>query len=319
MPEFSRRDVLGFALAAACASAPLAHAAEPVKIIANYPPGASLDSLARAYAEGIREVSGDIAVVDNRAGANGNIGAAAAVQAPGDGKTLLVTPDAVVTANPFLYKNSGFDIARLVPVGMLSFQPSVLVVRNGSPMKNVAGFIKEAKKGILTYASAGPGSGGHLTMGYLISVAGLKMTHIPYKGGAPALMALMAGEVDSAFLALGNAMPLIKQGKLTALAVSSKQRLTELPQVPTMTESGYPDFVVVAGNMVMVPASASPAVREQLSSQLQKIVRTEQFKRTVLTLGMEPASFDTAGTERWLSTERSRWQTLIDNRVISAE
>lgn len=305
-------------LLTACVATTPVHADTIYRFVANFSAGAATDTLARALALAWRDTETQ-AMVDNIAGANGNIGAASVARSAPDGTTLLVTPDLVVTANPALYRNTGFDVASLTPIGMLSLQPSVLTVRAGSPIRSVVDFVAHARKRALTYASAGVGSGGHLTMGYFADAARLKMTHVPYKGGAPALVALLAGEVDAAFMVLGNSLPNIRQGRVTALAVSSERRSPQLPEVPTIVEAGYPGFVVNSGNMVMVPLATPAPIHTRLEARLRSVTGAPPFQAVLDSLGMQPASLGSKDTADWLAHERTRWAQVIRERGITLD
>lgn len=296
-----------------------AMASDIVKVVVAYPPGASLDNLARLYGDQLRTVSGTTVVVENKAGANGQIGAQSVVQSDPDGKTLLFAPDTMVTVNPFLYKQSKFDVTNLVPVGMVALQSSVLVVKGDSKLTSLKELQDSAKSKDITYSSAGAGSSGHLVMSYYQKLSGIKATHIPYRGGASAALAVISGEVDSAFLAVGNVMSSIKQGKLKALAVTSPSRLEELTDVPTMAELGHKDFVLRNGNMVMVPKTTPSAVRTTLFNDLKKVSVTPKFKQSVTELGMEVSVMNEKETSAWLATERARWEKIIQSSGIKVE
>jgi len=299
--------------------APLAHGAEPTRLVVAYPPGASLDSVSRTFGEQLRQILGDTVVVENRAGANGTIGAQAVAQSAPNGKTLLISSDTLVTVNPYLYTKSSFDVSSLTPVGMLAFQSSVLVVRADGGAKTVKDLVESARQKEITYSSAGPGSSGHLVMSSLVAASGIKAVHVPYKGGAPAVMAVMSGEVDAAFLAVGNVLPHVQQGKLRALGVSSPARLQQLPNVPTMVESGFKDFVVRNGNLIMAPKNTPADVKGQLNKQFAQAQSTKAFQDALVNLGMEHAILTAEETAKWLATEGRRWERVIKDNGIKVD
>jgi tripartite-type tricarboxylate transporter receptor subunit TctC len=294
-------------------------ASDPVKLVVGYSAGASLDALARAYAEQVRVATGGALIVENKPGANGYLSAQVVSSADGDGKTLLFASDTIATVNPILYTTSKFDVSTLAPVGMIALQSSILVVRADSRIANVRDFVEAARERGVTYASAGPGSSGHLVMSYFLDQAATKSTHIPYKGGLPAVLAVLGGEVDGAFLATGNVLPQIQQGKLKALAVTSAQRLSQLPQVPTMKELGYKDFVLLTGALLMVPKRTSPEIQADLASQIKLVTASRKFQQNVERLGMEVSPMSAAETAKWLAREHTRWAQVIRAHQIKVD
>ena len=218
-----------------------AQARRQVQVVVPYPPGGPLDTVARIVAQRLSSQASDIYIVENRAGANGNLGARAVAQARPDGNTWLFGSDALVTVNPALYaRQLGYDPEReLKVVAAVGSLPSILVVNPRSGPRTLQEFVELGKRGEISYASGGVGSAGHLTMEYLGSVAGLKLQHVPYRGGAPAMTDLVAGQVQAAFVAIGGALDHVRSGALRALAVSSAQRIAAVPDVPTIKESGF--------------------------------------------------------------------------------
>lgn len=313
-----RRSLLVAGLLLGCAHA--SFASEAIKLVVPYPPGAALDATARLIANQLKDAMDASIIVENRAGANGNIGSMAVSRASPDGRTLLMTSDAVVTTNPALYKKTGTSIAAaLEPVGMLSYLSSVLVVPVNSKIKTVAEFVEASKERELTYASGGSGSAGHLTMAYFAGVVGSRLMHIPYSGGAPAILALMSGEVDCAFLALPNALAQVKAGKLRAIAVSSLQRSPQLAGVPTISESGYKDFEVRTAYMLMAPAKMPADAAKKLESQLAAVAASREFQTQIVNLGMEPTWQGAQSTKTWLARETRRWTGVIDKHGLSVD
>lgn len=296
---------------------PVAHA-QAVRMIVPTAPGGSVDLSARLLAERLRASTPQTIVVENRAGASSNLGAAFVAKAAPDGNTLLATADGVVTVNPTLYANSGFSVSELAAIGMYGIQPSVLVVPAQSPVRTVAEFVAAAKGREMSYASAGVGSGGHLTMEYFGSVIDARFLHVPFSGGGPAMQALVAEQVDSAFVLLPTALPHIRSGKLRALAVSGRERSASVPDVPTVVESGWKDFEVRVAYLMMVPARTPPAVVEGWSKAVREALADDDFRKRLSDMGMEPRYLDPAATTEWLGRERARWEALMHRHGIKA-
>lgn len=301
----------------ATASALPVLAADPVRLVVPFPAGGALDYTGRQLAEKLRPLLNRDFIVENKAGANGNIGAAAAASAEPDGNTLLVTADGVVTVNPHMYKKSTLKLSDLRPVATVATLPQLLVVPASSPAKSVADFIALGKKRELTYASGGVGSGGHLAMAYLSELADIKTLHVPYQGGAPALTALLGQQVDSAFLVLPSAIAQIQSGKLRALAISSAERSPQMPDVPTVAESGLKEFAVQQAYLMMAPARTPDAQVHAMGSALSKVVGDPSFKQGLAERGMTPLYMDAAKTAAWLNAESARWKKVITTNQIS--
>jgi tripartite-type tricarboxylate transporter receptor subunit TctC len=183
----------------------------------------------------------------------------------------------------------------------------------------VAEFVAHAKTTEVPYASGGIGSGGHLTMEYLGSVAGLRLSHVPYRGGAPAMTDLIAGQVPAAFVVIGNAIGHVRSGALRALAVSSPQRVPQLPEVPTMIESGYPGFEVQLGNLVWLPAGTPPDIVARVSAQVQRAVADPGVQQKLREQAIDPWQIAPAAATQWLATEKRRWTELMAARNIRAQ
>jgi tripartite-type tricarboxylate transporter receptor subunit TctC len=310
-------------LGAAALAAPLPLRAQPrqVTIVVPFPPGGTTDIMGRLIAQKVAEATGDTVVVENRAGANGNLGSRAVAQARPDGLTWLVNSDGIATVNPALYPGRmGFDPeADLQVVATIGTLPSLFVVNPRTPWRSVAEFVAHARTTEVPYASGGIGSGGHLTMEYLGSVAGLKLSHVPYRGGAPAMADLVGGQVPAAFVVIGNAIDQARSGQLRPLAVSSLRRVAALPDVPTMVESGYPGFEVVLGNLVWLPARTPPEIAARVSEQVRRAVADPAVQQRLRTQAIDPWDLPPEAAAQWLTTERRRWSALIAERGIKAE
>lgn len=238
-----------------------------VRVVIPFPPGGPPDILARALAEPFREKFSQPLVIDNRAGASGNIGAEIAAKAAPDGHTLIVMPDTIMTVNPHVIRKAGFDPAQdLTPLTLLT-RISLMLLCNGSvPAKNVRELVALAGTNPLNYASGGAGAPNHLAMELFAFHAGAKMRHVPYKGAAPVLQALLASEVQCAFLGTPAVLAHIKSGRVNPIAISSATRSPMAPQVPTVAESGIKDFDVTFYQVLAAPRLLAEPVKRTITA-----------------------------------------------------
>lgn len=244
-------------------TAPLALAAwpdKPIRIIVPYPPGGPSDIVLRAAIEKMQPMLGQPIVLENKPGAGGNLGAAEAARAAGDGYTWFFATDNVVTINPHVYKRAGFKPDDLVPVIVASSFSQTLVCHPSLGARTLADLVKAAKTSRLSYASGGAGAPGHLAMELLLATAGIEMEHIPYKGPAPAAQDVIGGQVPCGFLAGPTVLPHIRSGRLVALAVSGARRSPVLPEVPTVAEAGHPGYDATFLLAVFAPKGVPEAV-----------------------------------------------------------
>jgi tripartite-type tricarboxylate transporter receptor subunit TctC len=278
-----------------------------------FPAGGSLDALTRIVTQNIGERTGMRFVVDNKAGANGNIGARSALQAAPDGRTWLFGHDALITVNEALYaKQGGFDArADLKALRGFAQSPSILVVHPDFGPKTIAEFIEFGRKTEIVYASGGIGAAGHLTMEQFGRTAGLKLRHVPYRGGAPATNDLIAGQVSAAFLAIGGAMAQVQAGTLRALAVSTLKRSAQAPDVPTVAESGYPGFESVETYFVFVSSKTAPKLSEEIGRELGISLSDAAVQERIRKLGIEPVQMDAQACEGWLEKAYAMKTRLI--------
>jgi tripartite-type tricarboxylate transporter receptor subunit TctC len=328
MTHCTRRAALKFAamnlplLASLPASAQQTFPSRPLRLVVPYAPGGTADALARALAEHMRKSLGQPVVVDNKPGANTAIGAQMVATAAADGYTLLLATGSTMVTNPLMYAKLGYDPRDLAPVGMVAVAPLVVEVHPDVPAKDLAELIRlvRAKPGRLNYASTGAGSVIHLASLLLESQAGLQLTHIPFKGSSPALAAVLSGEVEVFLDSIGSSMPLIKAGKLRALAVTTPKRLKVLPNVPTVAESGFPGFDASAWYGVLAPARTPTEVVARLNASIATALGDkgfrEQFEATGLAVAA-PASASTFAAQ--LVRETDRWAPLIRGKKLALE
>jgi tripartite-type tricarboxylate transporter receptor subunit TctC len=253
---------------------------KPVRVVVPYPPGGPTDIVARVLFQQVSEATGQQFLVDNRAGAGGNIGAEIVAKSPADGYTLLIGTTAHAI-NMSLFKNLSYDVQKdFAPVSLLTQGPLVLVAHPQFPANSIKEVIElaKSKSGGLNFASSGNGQSTHLSAELFNTMAGIKMSHVPYKGSAPALTDVMSGQVDVMFDTTLSAMPFAKAGKLKALGLTSPVRSPAAPDVPTIAESGLLGYEVFAWNGVFVPAGTPKAIIQQLNDQIRKAMLLPQVK-----------------------------------------
>jgi tripartite-type tricarboxylate transporter receptor subunit TctC len=309
------RAGLAAVLAAGTAAEVLADTwpSKPISIVVPFAAGGSSDVTARMLAAKLRAEFGQNFVVENRPGAGGNIGADAVAKAAPDGYTLLLATSTHVT-NPALYKSLPYDFLRdLVPVSQVAFIPSVLVVNPSVPAKTLPEFIKliQDAKGAVNYGSSGSGSSPHLAAAVFNKMAKGNMTHVPYKGSAPALADLLGGQIQAVFSPFVDALPHIKAGKLRALGMTSKGRSALLPELPAIGEA-LPGYDVVLWNGIFAPARTPPDIVARLSEAIAKIVRQPDTKKLLAEQGSEPVSSTPAEFRDFVASEAPRWRSLVE-------
>jgi tripartite-type tricarboxylate transporter receptor subunit TctC len=263
---------------------------KPIKIIVGYSAGGATDILARLVAVKMGNTLGQSVIVENKPGANSNVGAEIDARSPTDGYTLYAFSIAN-TINMSLYPKLGYDALKdLEPIGMIAKIPNILVVNPNLPIKTVAEYVryaKESKDGV-TFASSGSGSSIHLSGEMFKMQSKIQMLHIPYKGSAPAVTDLLGGQVDSMFDNAPSAMPHIQSGKLRAVGITSAQRSPLLPEVPTLAESGYPNFDVQSWFALAVPAGTPKPIIEKLNAALNKALTAPDVRQRLQELGATP-------------------------------
>jgi tripartite-type tricarboxylate transporter receptor subunit TctC len=314
-----------FALLLACAVSLTAGAqqwpAKPVRIIVPFPAGGSADLMPRVVAEKLAQKWGQPVIVDNRPGAAGNIGADAVFRAEPDGYTLMSSPPPPLVINKLLYPRLSYDPEEFVPITVIGAIPNVLLVNPQLPAASVAELIAYAKAnpGKLNYASQGSGSTSHLTAELFKSMAGgLEITHIPYKGTAPALTDLLAGQVDMMCDNLGVSLPHVRAGKLKALAVASRKRFAGLPGVPALAET-LPGFESAAWFGIVAPPRTSAAIADKVAVGVQEALKLPDVRKRLADLSAEPLGYGPAETAAFMRQESERWGAVIRAANVKLE
>jgi tripartite-type tricarboxylate transporter receptor subunit TctC len=283
-----------------------------LKVIVPFPPGGAIDAMARLLAPRLSDALGQSVVVENRPGAGGTIGTAAAAQST-DGHTLLMVSIAHAV-NPALYPrlpyDSGADFAPVAPVAVV---PNLLVVPAARPWRSLAALIEAARRqlGELTYGSAGSGTSIHLAGALFCALAGVEMTHVPYRGSGPAVADLVSGRLDAMFDSVTSAGPHIASGRLRALAVTTGRRIAAFPDLPSVAEAGVPDYVVDPWFAMLAPRSLSAEARERAGSIVRQAIDNPSLRERFATIGAEPMAGDAASLERLVAAETTKWGELI--------
>ena len=286
---------------------------KPVKVVVPYPAGGATDIAARVVFQQVSEATGQQFIIDNRAGAGGNIGAEAVAHAPADGYTLLIATTAHAI-NMSLFSNLRYDVIKdFTPVSLLTQGPLVLVATPGFAANNVSELIAlaKAKPNTLNFASSGNGQSTHLSGELFNTMSGIKLSHIPYKGSAPALTDVMAGQVPLMFDTMLSAMPFVNSGKLKALAVTSSSRSPAAPNVPTVAESGLPAYEVFAWNGLLAPAGTPKPVLARLSEELKKAMQLPQVKDKFSAQGFAPSWNSPEQFGKFLQNEVTKWAITV--------
>ena len=294
---------------------------KPIKFIVPYPPGGGTDVIARIVQEPLSSNLGQQVIIENRGGAGGSIGSEAAARSPADGYTVLFTLSSH-TINPAIYPKLSFNTEKdFLPVVTIASLPQILVANPDFPAKNVKDVIDmaKAKPGTVAYASVGNGSPGHLAGAMMAGAANVKMTHIPYRGGGPAVTDVMGGQVPLLWVSIPAAANFVKAGKLKALAVSTTKRSAVFPDVPTMIESGFKDFEVDSWYAMFVPANTPKAAVDRLNAAANKVLTTPEVKEKLLNQGAEAVGGSPEALGRVVKAELVKWDKVVKENGIKAE
>ncbi len=284
-----------------------------VRVILPFPPGGGVDSAGRILAQKLTESFGQSFIIDNKGGANGNIGTEVAAKTPNDGMTLLFTGAGFVT-NPSLYKKIPYNPFKdFDSISLMALGPNVLVVHPSLPVHSVQELIALAKSqpGRIGFAGSGNGSTPHLAGELFNHMAGVQMLHVPYRGSGPAMLGLLAGDAPVMFLPAINAGPLIASGRLRGIAVTSKERLESLPDLPTVASSGLPGYESSQWYGILAPAGTPVDVLNVLNSHVQKIMRTPEMRERMKNDGLVPAAGSREQFAAHLRTETEKWSKVI--------
>jgi tripartite-type tricarboxylate transporter receptor subunit TctC len=296
------------------AQAQTAWPAKPIKILVGYAAGGSTDVTARIIAQALSERLGQPVLIENRAGAGGNIAAEAAAKADPDGYTLLMATSSTFATNPALYKSLPFDVqADFAPIIVTAFIPNLMVVNPAVPASNLKDFIAYAKAnpGQLNYGSAGNGTSQHISGALFGSLAGVQMTHIAYRGGAPAVNDLLGGQIQVLFAPLVEVVQQVRAEKLRALGITTAKRSPLLPEVPTIAET-LPGYEVTLWNGLLAPAKTPPEIIERINRAAIDALRSEEVKAKLAEQGSEPVGNTPAEFRAFIGSELSKWKRLVE-------
>jgi tripartite-type tricarboxylate transporter receptor subunit TctC len=306
--------IAAIAVAASSAAQTPAYPTKPIRLVVPFPPGGATDIIARAVAQKLGEAWGQSIVVDNRPGAGGNIGTELVAKAPPDGYTLEMGTVGTHAINASLYAKIPFDnIKDFVPIILVAGVPNVLEVTPSLPVNSVQELIAYAKAnpGKLNFASSGNGTSIHLSGELFRVMTGVQMTHVPYKGSAPALQDLIAGQVQLMFDNLPPSLPQIKSGKLRALAVTSAARAPALPDVPTIAESGLPGFEASSWFGLLAPAGTPPAIIAKINAEVAKWLASPEGKEKLASIGANAAGGSPEDFARHIQAETAKWAKVV--------
>lgn len=304
-----------FPLAASAQSYP----AKPIRVIVGQAPGGATDIVSRALAQKLTEQMGQSVVIDNRSGAAGSIGSAIAASANPDGYTALII-SSTYTINPSLYRKLPFDPVRdLKPVTLIASSPFLLLVHPAVAAKTTRELIALAKTRSLTYGSGGIGSSGHLAAELFASMAGITLTHVPYKGAGPALIDALAGQVNMLMSSIVSGMPYAKSGRLRALAITTRDRSNALPELPTIAESALPGYDFSSWYGLMVPAGTAPAIVARLNGETVKALKAPDLKQRLASEGCEPVGSTPDELGNYIRAEMARWAKIVKASGMHAD
>lgn len=293
----------------------------PVKIIVPFAAGGTVDIVSRSLAERLGALLGQPFIIENRPGAGGNMGTEVVVRALNDGYTLLLSGSPTIAVNPHLYKNLSYDpIADLTPIALIAVAPNLLVVNPNLPVKTVEDLVALArsKPGQFSFSSAGNGTSGHLAGELFRRQAQIDIQHVPYKGQADAITGVIRGDVAFAFVTVAGTLQQVKAGRLRAIAITSKTRSALAPDVPTVVQSGFTDFEVLAWYSMAAPKGMSPEITSRLTRELDKIMKEPAMLERLQTLGAEPSFLIGPAFVDFQVKDSTKWGRVIRDAGVTA-
>ena len=316
-----KRRSIGLLLGAtfACGAAAQGYPSKPIRVIVGQAPGGATDIVSRALAQKLTDGLGQTVVIDNRSGAAGSIGSAIAASAPPDGYTALIV-SSTYTINPSLYKKLPFDPVRdLQPVTLIASSPFLLMVHPSIAAKTPRELIALAKTRKLTFGSGGIGSSGHLAAELFSSMAGIELTHVPYKGAGPALIDTLGGQVNLIMSSIVSGMPYAKAGRLRALAITTRTRSPALPELPTISESALPGYDFSSWYGLMVPAGTPQPVIGRLHDETVKALKLPDLQQRLASEGCDAVGSTPEQLGAYIRTEMARWAKVVKASGMQAE
>jgi len=310
-----RQALAALALVALATAAPAQdYPAKPIRLIVPFPPGGGTDIAARTVANKLSETVKWTFVVENKPGAGGNLGVEQAVKSPADGYTLVIGQTSNLAINPTLYAKLPYDpLKDLSPVALIVSAPVVFVVATNSPYKSLGDLVAAAKRdpGAVSFASPGNGTVSHLAGEFLQRSAGVKFTHVPYKGAAQAMTDLLGGQVQSFMSSVPSALAQIRGGRLRAIAVTSAKRAAQMPDVPTIAESGYPGFEAITWYGLLAPAGTPVVIIARLNAELNRVLETPDVRERLATEGGEVLGGSPERFASLLKADQAKWGRVV--------
>lgn len=295
---------------------------KPIRFIIPYPPGGGSDTIFRQFAQQLSERLGQQLVVDNRGGAGGALGMEAAARAEPDGYTIVAALTAQLAVNPALYKKLSYDpVKDFEPITLFADGPYLLVIHPSLPVKSVKEFIEYVRKnpGKVSYASAGNGSGAHLAGELLKSMAGIKMVHVPYKGGGPGLIGLLSGEVQLSFQTWASSQDHIKGGRIRALGVTTARRPETIPNIPTIAESGVPGYDTGVWYALLAPAGTPRAIIDRLNRETIAVLKTPEFSKRLTVQAISPIGSTPEELTKYIKSELEKYSKVVKESGMRIE
>lgn len=310
------RRALVAALVLMCAAPTAAddYPTRPIRIIVPTPAGGPVDVMARLLAAGLPASLHQQVFIENKPGAGNTLGSRLAAAADPDGYTLMVSAASGLVISPIIYKTAGYSADSFAPVALIAEAPQVLVVNPNVPAKTLAELVALAKAspGKLNYSTGGAGTLPHLAAELFKKLAGVDIVHVTYKGGGPALTAVMAGETQMTFDTLGTSLQLIREGKLRVLAIGAPERVPELPDVPTMAELGMPELTAGAWSALMAPKDTPPAIIAQLNAAANEALKSTALRATFVKIGAQPRGGSPTDLAAHIAREKRKWTPLVE-------